>query len=94
MQYTIKYSRQFRRQFKKLTRSGRPGLVKKMRETMEMIATGQELSARYFNHKLTGQLNNMWECHVAPNWLLVYLKNQEVLVIEFFAAGTHSQLFE
>ncbi|MBI2444571.1 MAG: type II toxin-antitoxin system YafQ family toxin [Candidatus Magasanikbacteria bacterium] len=94
MQYTLRYSRQFKRQYKKLERSGRPGLAGKLDAIMNILASGQTLPARCLNHRLAGQLNGLWECHVAPDWLLIYRLHQDVLVLEFFATGTHTQLFD
>ena len=45
------------------------------------------------NHKLSGGLNGYWECHIAPDWLLIYRYKHDILVLELFAIGTHSDLF-
>ena len=43
-------------------------------------------------HRLTGDLNGLWECHIEPDWLLIYdVNDDEVLLVR---TGTHSDLFE
>jgi len=49
------------------------------------------LPEKYFLHKLSGKYKNYWECHVEPDWLLIFYLDNEVLRLEL--TGTHSDLF-
>lgn len=49
------------------------------------------LPEKYFLHKLSGKYKNYWECHVEPDWLLIFYLDNEVLRLE--RTGTHSDLF-
>ncbi len=49
------------------------------------------LPERYFLHKLSGKYNSYWECHIEPDWLLVYYLDDEVLRLE--RTGNHSDIF-
>lgn len=91
--FTAWYSNRFLRQYKKLRKSGQLHLVKKLDAVMQALISGNVLAVRYRNHRLSGKLAEFYECHVAPDWLLVYRIYEEDEVLEFFATGTHSQLF-
>jgi mRNA interferase YafQ len=50
------------------------------------------LDRRFLNHKLKGNYADCWECHIEPDWLLIYLiKNPQII---FVRTGTHSDLFK
>lgn len=67
------------------------------RETLEAVirtlAAQQPLDARYRDHNLTGDYRGFRECHVAPDWLLIYRVDDDVLRLFLFRTGTHSDLF-
>lgn len=67
------------------------------RETLEAVirtlAAQQPLDARYRDHNLTGDYHGFRECHVAPDWLLIYRVDDDVLRLFLFRTGTHSDLF-
>ncbi len=51
------------------------------------------LPAQYRPHKLVGKYANMWECHIQPDWLLVWEQHDDELVLVLIDTGTHSDLF-
>lgn len=51
------------------------------------------LAAKYKPHKLTGNYQGFWEFHVRPDWLLIWLQDDEAKTITFTRTGTHSDLF-
>ncbi|HEY8906344.1 MAG TPA: type II toxin-antitoxin system YafQ family toxin [Rhodoferax sp.] len=62
-----------------------------LRFVMTEIACEKSLAAKYRNHKLTGNWKEHWECHISPDWLLVYkLQGDDVI---FERTGSHSDLF-
>lgn len=63
----------------------------KLRRVMEDIIEEKPLLANHRNHKLTGNYKGYWECHIEPDWLLIYRKDKSR--VEFVATGTHSDLF-
>ena len=66
--------------------------ISKLDVVMEKITNGVPLSSKYHDHQLRGNMAMYRECHIAPNWLLVYqLKPGEV---SFARTGSHSELFE
>jgi mRNA interferase YafQ len=59
-----------------------------------MLADGLTLDARYRDHDLSGNYRGTRECHIEPDWLLVYEIRDEVLVLMLYRLGTHSELFK
>ncbi len=91
--YTLVASKRFRKQIKKLKKSN-PLLLQKLESTIETLRLGKSLSPIYKDHKLTGQLTEFRECHVTPDWLLIYRQHNDLLILELLCTGTHSTLFE
>ena len=63
----------------------------KMKKVMSMLLQEEQLPVKYRNHKLKGEFEGYWECHVEPDWLLVYKKTNTHII--FVRTGTHSDLF-
>jgi len=63
----------------------------KLTPIINLLIAEKPLPAKYNNHKLSGQFNGYWECHVEPNWLLVYKKTPTEIILANL--GTHSDLF-
>ena len=76
-------------QTRETTRPGRQLL----KEAISILATGGALPERYRDHALTGNLSGFRECHILPDLLLVYLMEEDVLVLTLVRTGTHSDLF-
>ncbi len=57
-----------------------------------MAETG-ELPEEYRPHKLVGKYSGKWECHIEPDWLLVWDKNDSELILLLLDTGTHSDIF-
>ena len=51
------------------------------------------LPAKYKSHKLTGDYKGFWECHIQPDWLLIWLQDDTEKTITLARTGTHSDLF-
>ncbi|MFA5834684.1 MAG: type II toxin-antitoxin system YafQ family toxin [Bacteroidota bacterium] len=59
---------------------------------IESLADGKKLDARYKDHSLQGEYKDCRECHIQPDWLLIYMLTSSELVL--VRAGTHSDLFD
>ena len=92
--YELRYSNQFKRQYKKLRRSGQKRITNELLTVVSLLAKGVSLSDKYRNHKLTGDLKDCWECHIAPDWLLFYRIYEDIMVLELVAMGSHGNLFK
>ena len=76
----MKYDVQFTSQFKKDLK-------------LNTLANGETLNAKYKDHDLMGNYKGTRECHIEPDWLLVYEIKDDVLVLMLYRLGTHSELF-
>lgn len=66
----------------------------KLNEVVDILASGQELDLKYNDHQLIGNYKYFRECHIKPDWLLIYHINDEELELYLFRTGTHSDLFK
>lgn len=64
-----------------------------LNKVITMLAEEQPLPAKYREHSLTGNYKGFLECHVEPDWLLIYERRNEELVLLLYRTGTHSDLF-
>ena len=62
-------------------------------KVIDILAMGETLPDKYRDHALTGNWVGHRECHIQPDWLLIYRIEKSVLVLELSATGTHSDLF-
>ena len=81
---------QFRKDLKRLRRQRKD--LARLRETMGALVKGQALPSELRDHKLQGQWRGRRECHIEPDWLLIYLIKPEEIVFE--RTGSHADLFE
>lgn len=58
-----------------------------------MLENGEPLPEKYHNHLLTGDYKGYWECHINPDWLLLYEKDTEIRIISLYRTGTHADIF-
>ena len=62
-------------------------------EVITLLASGEPLDEKYHDHALGGDYAGHRECHVAPDWLLVYYTLDDILVLTLARTGSHSDLF-
>ena len=60
---------------------------------IEILAKGEELPAKYQNHQLKGVYSGYYDCHIQPDWLLIYKIDNGRLLLTLAWTGTHSDLF-
>ena len=65
-----------------------------LEDVIEKLRLDQPLEAKHRNHELEGNFKGVWECHIQPDWLLLYLKDNGVLVLTLVDTGTHSDIFK
>ena len=88
--YTVKITTQFKKDFKLAIKRG---LKIALLEQIANLADGIALPDKNKDHALTGNWAGHRECHILPDWLLVYRIEDDVLVLTLARAGTHSDLF-
>ncbi len=90
MMRKVSYSKRFEKDAKRLQKRGLA--MNKLREIVTRLAAGETLEDRYRDHPLHGNYEGFRECHIAPDWLLVYILAEDELALA--RTGTHSELFE
>ncbi len=91
MKYEIVPSNQFRKDLKLAAKRGYN--MDKIKDVIAKLANGETLEAKYRDHLLTGNYGGYRECHIEPDWLLVYQINGGQLILFLARTGTHSDLF-
>ena len=90
MKYKIETSKKFKTQFKKLS-SQNANLVL---EIIEKLSNGEVLEQKYNDHKLKGNYSEYRECHIKPDLLLIYQRQEKILILTCISVGSHSELFK
>lgn len=90
--YIVKYTTQFKKDYKLAMRRGLN--MELLDDVIRRLASGEELPKEYKEHQLSGKWNGFLECHIQPDWLLIYHINKNVLVLTLSRTGTHSDLFK
>lgn len=91
IKYEIQRTSQFKKDFKQAVKRGCS--VDKLRKVVVILASGEILPDEYRDHPLRGNYSGYRECHIEPDWLLVYKISENVLVLTLYRTGTHSDLF-
>lgn len=93
IKYQVKYTNNFKRNYKKIKKQGKD--IEKMKYVINKLANGEELEEKYKNHILNDskEYKKCMECHIEPDWLLVYQYVNDELILLLVATGTHSELF-
>lgn len=92
MKYTVKNTSAFKRDYKRAKKRGLD--LDKLRRAVELLSNGQPLPVSLRDHALTGNFAGHRECHLAPDWLLIYQICENVLVLELTRTGSHADLLE
>ena len=86
----IKYTSQFKKDYKKVQKQNKD--LNKLRSVIENLLTGRKLDEKFQDHPLSGEWKKYRECHVAPDWLLIYKQDADYLILA--RTGSHADLFK
>lgn len=86
---TIRRTSRFKRDVERLQRQGKD--LEKLKRVLEKLVKGERLAPKYRDHVLVGQYKRTRECHIEPDWLLIYELAESEIV--FIRTGSHSDLF-
>lgn len=87
----IFYTNQFKKDFKKAKKQGKN--LEKLKEVLVLLQKQQTLPPKYKDHALTGNYTGTRECHIEPDWLLIYKIDGDKLILTLARIGSHSELF-
>ncbi|MCL2300566.1 MAG: type II toxin-antitoxin system YafQ family toxin [Firmicutes bacterium] len=91
MKYTVKPTAKFQKDLKRIQKRGLD--VDLLTAVIKILAGGDALPAKYQDHPLTGSFIGCRECHIQPDWLLVYEIAEGDLILYLMRTGTHADLF-
>lgn len=91
--YCIVSTKNYRKSYKKLLRSGREDDIKELEKIISLIAYDKKLDIKFKDHKLHGELSRFRECHIKPDLLLIYEKDKKNLILVLVDIGSHDDLF-
>ena len=90
--YKLKTTTQFKKDYKLAMRRGLD--ISLLDDVIRKLASGESLPEKYRDHALNGNWVGYRECHIQPNWLLIYHIHKDILVLTLTRTGTHSDLFQ
>ena len=90
--YLVKITSQFKKDYKLAMKRGLK--ISLLDDVVALLAQGKVLPEKYRDHALTGNWLNHRECHILPDWLLIYRIENDVLVLTLSRTGSHSDLLD
>lgn len=91
MKYDVEFTNKFKKELKIAKKQNKD--LNKLYNVIEKLANGETLDIKYRDHELTGKYKRTHECHIEPDWLLVYEIKDEILVLILYRINSHSELF-
>lgn len=91
MKYEVKPTKQFQKDLKRIDRRGYD--INRLTTVIKLLAAGEPLPAKNRDHALTGNFVGCRECHIMPDWLLIYEYSQSALILYLTRTGSHADLF-
>lgn len=92
MKYTVKPTNKFQKDLKRAQKRGYNMVL--ITAVIKKLAAGENLEPRNHDHALSGNWSGCRECHITPDWLLIYQIDNEDLILYLTRTGTHSDLFD
>lgn len=90
MKYQILFTSKMKRDVKRMKKRGRD--LSKLVTALDYLANGISMPLQYQDHQLSGNLSDFRECHIEPDWLLIYQIDNNILTLTATETGTHSDL--
>ena len=90
--YQVKFTTAYKKAYKLMKKRGLD--ISLLDEVVDLLRQGKQLEKRYHDHGLTGDLAGFRECHIKPDWLLIYLIEDDILTLTLIDTGSHSDLFK
>ena len=88
----IRFRKQFRKDYKRVLKQ--PGHTPELlQEVLDYLVQEQPLPEKYRDHALSGNYADFRECHILPDWLLIYKVEEDILILTLTRNVSHSELF-
>lgn len=92
MNYEVRFTTRFKRDLKQVKKQGKD--LNKLYDVIQKLASKTPLDVKYRDHDLSGNYEGYRECHIEPDWLLIYEYIEDILVLVLVRTGSHSDLFK
>lgn len=90
--YRVKFTSAYKRAYKKMKKRGLD--ITLLDEVVDRLRRGEKLAERYRDHALTGNFHDFRECHVKPDWLLIYMIEENILTLTLVNTGSHADVLD
>lgn len=90
--YQVKFTSAFKKSYKRIKKRGLD--ISLLDEVIEKLRLGQTLEEKYRDHELKGNFGGFRESHIKPDWLLIYLIEDDILTLTLVDTGSHADLFK
>lgn len=90
--YEVRFTNAYKKSYKLMKKRGLD--ISLLDEVVDQLRQGKTLDAKYCDHMLVGKFQGFRECHIKPNWLLVYLVENDILTLTLIDTGSHSDIFK
>ena len=90
--YTVKITSQFKKDYKLAMKRNLD--ISLLKEVVVLLSMGEKLPEKYRDHALAGNWIGHRECHILPDWLLIYRMENDILVLTLSRTGSHSDLLD
>ncbi len=91
MKYIVKMKKEYKKGLRLMKKRGKN--LNLLVDVINQLANGNRLATKYNDHKLHGNYKDYRECHIEPDWLLIYKIENDKLILTLTDTGTHSDLF-
>jgi len=89
--YKVVHATGYKRGLRRIIKRGKD--ITKLEKAIDILASGEKLPPEYLDHPLKGEYTGYRECHIEDDWLLVYKKDNGLLILLLSRTGTHQDLF-
>jgi len=89
--YQLEFTTRMARDYKRAKKQGRD--MAKLQSVLTLLCTNKPLPPSYNDHALTGRWRGARDCHIEPDWILIYRKDKDRLILQALATGSHAELF-
>lgn len=89
--YEVRFTNAYKKSYKLMKKRGLD--ISLLDEVVNQLRQGNPLDAKYCDHMLVGKYRGFRECHIKPDWLLVYLIENDILTLTLIDTGSHSDIF-
>ena len=87
----VEFTKKMKRDVRRMCKRGKD--INKLGTALQLLSTQKPMPPTYRDHQLKGNLSDLRECHIEPDWLLIYQVAEEKLILYATETGTHADLF-